>query len=448
MKLTTALNSWAKAIHPNHGAILRGMAWVILFVLIGKLMGAGKEMAVAYRYGVAAEVDAYLFVLNVVTWPTAVFFSVLTLVLVPLVSRLRYENSTCLPFWRAELLGATLLLGIVLIALTWLALDLLLRTPWSGLPPETAALAADIVPALVATVPLALLTSLFSAWMLANGWHANTLLEGVPALAIAVVILAYADGGIGALVWGTVAGTLFHVVSLALPLRRSGQLEAPRFTRDASAWPAFWQGFGVMLVGNALMNLIVMADLFFAAHLGTGSIATLSYANRILALLLGLAGTAVSRATLPVFSKAGERGGVEKLAIQWARLMLIIGAISMVVAWWLAPYAVKLLFERGAFKAEDTHAVTEVLRYGLVQLPFYFAALVLVSGLVSRGLHRWVAVGAVINLFVKVAGNFLFVPFLGVSGLILATGLMYLVSFLMLYRISLVVPTLGLRRPT
>lgn len=445
MKLSTALNTWFRTIHPNHGAILRGMAWVILFVFIGKIMGAGKEMAVAYRYGVAAEVDAYLFVLNVVNWPTAVFFSVLTLVLVPLVSRLRTEDKTFLPYWRAELLGATLLVGLALMGLTWLVLHLLLRSPWSGLPAGTAVMAVDTVPGLVATVPLALLISLFSAWMLANGRHTNTLLEGVPALVIIVVILGYVDGGIDPLVWGTVAGTLFHVISLGIPLRRIGQLEAPRFSHRSEAWPAFWQGFGVMLVGNALMNLIVMADLFFAAHLGTGSIATLSYANRILALLLGLAGTAVSRATLPVFSKAGERGGVAQLAIQWARLMLIIGAFSMLIAWWLAPYAVKLLFERGAFKTEDTQAVTEVLRYGLVQLPFYFAALVLVSGLVSRGMHRWVALGAVINLFVKVAGNFLLVPLLGVSGLILATGLMYLVSFLMLYRISLGVPRLDLR---
>ena len=54
------------------------MAWVALFVLLGSLVRAGKEMAIAYRYGVSAEVDAYLFVFNLVNWPVGVWFSVLT----------------------------------------------------------------------------------------------------------------------------------------------------------------------------------------------------------------------------------------------------------------------------------------------------------------------------------------------------------------------------------
>jgi peptidoglycan biosynthesis protein MviN/MurJ (putative lipid II flippase) len=190
-----------------------------------------------------------------------------------------------------------------------------------------------------------------------------------------------------------------------------------------------------MLAGNALMNLIAIADLFFATHLGTGAIATLSYANRMLFLILALGGTAISRATLPVFSNTqGEDSAqVHRLATRWVHLMLGLGAVAMVVVWTVAPYAVKLLFERGAFTAKDTLAVSEVLRYGAVQMPFYFAALVLVSSLVSKGKHKLVAAGAAINLVVKIAANYLLVPVLGMNGIILATGIMYMVSFAMLY---------------
>lgn len=48
------------------------MAWVALFVLLGSFARAAKEMAIAYRYGVSAEVDAYLFVFNLVSWPVGV----------------------------------------------------------------------------------------------------------------------------------------------------------------------------------------------------------------------------------------------------------------------------------------------------------------------------------------------------------------------------------------
>ena len=60
--------------HPDHHAIARGMVWVALFVLLGSLARAAKGMAIAYRYGVSAEVDAYLFVFNLVSWQVGVWF--------------------------------------------------------------------------------------------------------------------------------------------------------------------------------------------------------------------------------------------------------------------------------------------------------------------------------------------------------------------------------------
>ena len=82
-----------------------------------------------------------------------------------------------------------------------------------------------------------------------------------------------------------------------------------------------------MLVGQMMATFIGIIDQFFAAHLDTGAIATISYANRILSLILGLGATAVSRATLPVFSRIKSQGGGRQLygiAIFWVRLMIDI----------------------------------------------------------------------------------------------------------------------------
>ena len=73
------------------------------------------------------------------------------------------------------------------------------------------------------------------------------------------------------------------------------------------------------------------------------------------------------------------------------------------------------------------------MRYGAVQFPFYFAALVLVSSLVSRGLHQAVAIGAGLNLVVKCLANYLMVPKFGINGLMLATSVMCAGSFATLY---------------
>src|SRR3569832_2839191 len=59
-----------------------GFAWVSLFSLVGKVAGAAKEMAIAWRYGISETVDAFVFMFNVVNWPITVWFSVLSVVFV------------------------------------------------------------------------------------------------------------------------------------------------------------------------------------------------------------------------------------------------------------------------------------------------------------------------------------------------------------------------------
>lgn len=415
------------ATHTDHQAIAKGMAYVAMFVFIGKLAGAVKEMAVAYRYGVGAEVDAYLFVLNLISWPLGVWFSVLSVVIVPLTARMRQDAMVGLPRFRAELLGLSLLLGMTIAVITWVGLPCLMRAHWAGLPPATAALASDMLPVFTLITPLGVLIGLFSAWMLAAGRHANTLLEGIPALVIALVVLVFASHDIGPLAWGTFAGFVFHLVSLAIHLAQHGEIEAPRFTHQSPQWPAFWQGFGIMFVGQALISFIGVIDQFFAAPLGTGAIATLSYANRILALILGLGATAVSRATLPIFSQAQAQGSthVHRVATQWIRLLFILGVASMIVIWCFAPCVVRLLFERGAFTGRDTLAVSDVLRYASVQLPFFFAALVMTSYISSQRRYMLLLWSGVIGIVCKMIGNVILIHWFGINGIALSWVVVY-----------------------
>lgn len=427
MSLLDTLGTRCRIADPQHLAIFRGLLTVALFTLLGKLMSAVKEMAVAYRYGLSAEVDAYQFVYNLVSWPLGIWASVLTAVLVPLVARMRVSCPQAIPRFRAELAGFTLVLGVALALLGWLGIGVLLQFDRSGLPAHSAQLAAAALPGLILLLPLGLLVALLSAWLLAAQRHINTLLECVPTLFIAAAVLLCTGGGIGPLVWGTVAGCACHLLTLLAPMTKRCELEAPVFTRDSDQWQWFWQGFGIMLAGQALMSFTVIIDQFYAVSLGTGSLATLGYANRVLSLILGLAAIAVSRATLPVFSQASAdaNGQVYCIAAAWARLMFAAGVAVMLLSYLGAPWAIRVLFERGQFDAMDTAQVAEVLRYGLPQLPFYFASMVLVSYALSQRRYGLIGWSGLIGCGGKVLGNLLLVPRLGVNGIALATMAVY-----------------------
>ena len=411
----------------RHRQIALGFLWVGLFVFVGKLAGAAKEMAIAWRYGVSATVDAYVFVLNLIIWPVSVWFSILTVVLLPLVARLRGYADGELPRFYAEVMGLTVAIGIALGFFYWLAFPVLLRSGWLGISANSLEAALEMAGGLAILGPLGAVISLFSAWLLAEGKHRNTLFEAIPALTLLAILLVLPNSIPEPLVWGTVAGYSLQAAALGVSIHRRGGLPSPSFAQRSPAWQYFWSSIGIMSLGQTLSSLTTLIDQFFVVGLGDGAISSLNYANRILMLLMGLGATAISRATLPVFSTNSDVN-VAGLALRWTMLMFIFGVAVLLVSWPLAPWAVGLLFERGAFNSENTNSVAGILRFSLLQVVFYFPALVLVSVLVAQRRYSLFAASGAVNLVSKVAFAFFLVPHLGIQGVVLSTVLMYGVS--------------------
>jgi putative peptidoglycan lipid II flippase len=434
----------------HHRKIALGFLWVSFFVMIGKLAGAAKEMTIAWRYGVSATVDAYVFVSNLINLPVSLWFSVLSVVLIPMQARLRQQSPQVLPLFRAELLGLTLLIGITLGGTTYFLFPLLLNTGWLGLSGRALIEATAMVGPFSVLLPMGVLISLFSAWLMAIGHHRNTLLEALPALVILIALLLPPAWLPEPLIWGTVAGIALQMSALAVPLKRTGELQKPAFHFRSTAWKSFWGSFGIMAAGQALMTMTSVIDQLFAAHLEAGSIATLGYANRIVALIVALGGMAISRSTLPVFSELASHGEAPKIhfvAMRWAKLMFISGLASTALCWWFAPYVVELLFLRGAFTAEDGVAVAIIMRYLAIQFPFYFSGIVLVSLFAAQGKYVEILLAAFSALAVKVITLVFLTPLVGLSGIAFSMALMYLASMVVMLFLSKFSKSRNLNRP-
>jgi peptidoglycan biosynthesis protein MviN/MurJ (putative lipid II flippase) len=420
-----------------HRSILTALVSVAAFAVAGKLVTAVKEIAVAWRFGVSVEVDAYLFVFNLLNWVILVWFSVLTVVLIPLEARIRREAPDQLRLFRAELLGAALVLGLLTVAVAKLAIPLLLSSHLIGLPVRTVRLAREIVPGLSWLALPGMLVSLYSTWMMSGGRNANTLLEGVPSMGILVAVLV--ASGIGSLVWGTLLGVVLQLVCLAWPRVSSGEVRAPSLRISSPAWAAFVRGSTTVLAGQAILGVTTLVDQFFAAGLGEGAISSMGYATRVLGLVNGVVAIAVTRSTLPVFSRTAliDARRVRTVAIRWTTLLGLAGVAAALTGWALAPWIVRTLFEHGTFGAADTDAVATLLRFGLLQLPFYFASLVLVSLHSSRGGYRVLVVSGALGLLVKLAGIWLLVGALGLKALMISAAMMYLANMLLLLAVGL-----------
>lgn len=426
----------------DHRRIASGAMRVALFLLLGKAVGAFKEMAVAYRYGVSAVVDAYQFTMTLANWLPVTMVGTLSVVLIPVLVRLRRQDARQRARFLGELQAWTLAAGIVLGVLTYAAWPLVLTWAGMGLDEQTRAMSRELTLAFAPAAMLTLLTGISAARLRAHERHVNTLLDSVPALVIlAWVMLAASGQQVGPLLWGTLVGyTLQSVWLLWLASRADGIWARPYWGFQAQQWPELVKAAGIMLVGQVAMSFVGPLDQYTAANLGANANATLGYAARLISLLLGVGAASVGRAALPVLADIHARGDAHhgrRMALKWSLGMVAAGGVAALIGWLLAPWGVALLFERGAFTAQDTQAVAGVLRWGLVQLPFYFGVLILVQLLASQNRYRVMAVIALCNFAVKFVLNPLLAPVMGVEGIMLATGIMYASSYVCYLLVSL-----------
>ena len=195
-----------------------------------------------------------------------------------------------------------------------------------------------------------------------------------------------------------------------------------------------------MLIGQIAMSFVGPIDQYTAASLGDNANATLGYATRFISLMLGVGAASVGRAALPVLADVTRRGEAVRarsIALKWSLMMVAIGLAIAAVAAMLAPWGVSLLYERGAFSAADTERVSSVLRWGLLQLPFYFGVLVLVQLLASQNRYGLMAAIAIVNFAVKAIMNTYLASKMGVHGIMLATSCMYASSFICYFLVAL-----------
>lgn len=413
-----------------------------VFLLLGKAAGALKEMAVAWRYGVSDVVDAYQFTMTLANWLPITIVGALSVVLIPTLVRARDESRAQRHRFLAELHGIVLLLGVLLAVAIYAGWPWVLEWAGAGLDAETRRMSTELTLAFAPAAVLTLMIGVSAARLRARERHINTLLESVPAAVILIwVLLAGSGMDVGPLLWGTLIGYAIQSAWLLwLAGRADGMIGRPRLGLSSHHWPELMAAAGVMLIGQVAMSFVGPIDQYTAAHLGGNANATLGYAVRLLSLLLGLGAASVGRAALPVLADVQRRGDAERarhLALKWSVLMGGAGALVTLVGWLLAPWMVSLLFERGAFTADDTARVAEVMRWGLLQMPFYFGVLILVQLLASQNRYRIMATIAVANFLLKAVMNQVLAPVMGASGIMLATSLMYALSYVCYVAVAL-----------
>lgn len=425
-----------RAIHSNHRRIAGGALIIGLLTLVAKLFIAMREMAIAWRYGVSSTVDAYQLSLTATTWLPNMLTGVMAIILVPRLVMLQRRGEDRQSFV-AELNGSVLLLGFAIAVLTWLAAPAAATLLASNLNSRTTELTAMMIARMAPVSLFAILSGYTFARLQARERFGYSVTDAVPAFFVALFVL----GSIGSnvtqvLIVGTLCGYLLQFLALTfLTARGDPPIAGLHFRHRSNEWAPLYGSLLLMVSGQILITASIPIDQGFASRLGEGAVASLGYANRIVTLLSGLATLVVGRALLPVLSSAVAEGDFElgrRQTLQWCLLLGVAATLVSIVAWLAAPVVVRLLFQRGAFTSADTLEVSNVLKWGLAQLPFYFAGIALVQWYAATRRFRAFLIITGTALLSKVLLNAVLIPRLGLQGIMISTAGMYFVTLTLL----------------
>ncbi|WP_217208234.1 murein biosynthesis integral membrane protein MurJ [Streptomyces sp. AC550_RSS872] len=390
---------------PSRRFLARATLLSAALSMAGAVLGLGRDQTLAHLFGAGVDSDAFL-----VAWTLPEMASTLLIedgmafVLVPAFSvalarrahgvgapdPVRALVTSSLPRLCLVLAGSAALLA----ALAPQVVAVLAP----GLPDPALAVSCT---RLTATCVLSFgLAGYFSAALRA---HRDYLAPGAIYIAYNLAIIAtmfvLADRwGVRAAALGVaLGGCVMAAVQAPFLWRRiAGGREPERFSPDSG-----YDGDGGRTLAPALVCAVllftlcrqsqVLIERYFASGLPAGAISHLNYAQKVAQFPMSLA-MMVCVVTFPVVARAIAEGDLRRARDRVERDLTLMGCLvllgaAMVVA--CAPQIIQLLFQRGAFTAQDTAATAAVMRVYAVGLLGHTLVGALVRSYFSTGRTTW-----------------------------------------------------------
>ena len=376
--------------------MFRGVVTIGVWTLASRVLGFARDMLIAAMLGAGPVADAFFVALKLPNLFRRLFGEgAFNAAFVPsfagmlaaegrdAANRFAEETTAVMAFW----LG-----GLTIAGLVFMPQVMVVLAPGFAAIPEKFALAVDLTRITFPYLFLICLTALFSGVL--NGLDrfaaaaAAPVLFNVFSIVSMLALTRYLPNAGYALAWGVSLSGIAQLALLVWAVRRAGmriRLPRPRLT------PQMRELFRKMapgLVGAGVTQLNLAVDVIIASLLPPGTVALLYYADRIQQLPLGVIGTAVGTALLPLLARQVRAGEAEAAiatlnrALEFALFLTVPAALALAVS---AFPIVWVLFGRGAFDIESARLSAQALAAYALGLPAFVAVKVLAPAFFARG---------------------------------------------------------------
>jgi putative peptidoglycan lipid II flippase len=421
-----------------------GRAAVVIsaLTLITKGIGAGREVAIARRFGVGPDVDAFIFAFTLVSTAASVLGGGIATSLIPaFVTVKRAEGARSARVLAGRVLNLFVLaVGGSALAVT--ALAPVLALTFQGEVASGSSVVAKLIVLLAGPAILAgSLSHYLGALLNADRYFAAAALSPV-AIPLAMLIALVVSPGlrdIMILAGAAAIGFVGQLIILAF-------VSARRSVLPVLSWRARHSGAADVMrqcMPAALASVVLAAnpviDMMFAARLGPGSVSVLGYGSRVVAVFLSVLGYAFATVSLPHLSRLAAGGDIPGLQnacrhLAKASLLITVPITSLLVV--ASRPIVDLLYGGGAFTQSDVEVVGHVQALYVLHLPVFIIGLIFIRLINSLRGNRSLTIIAVSAVGVNVVADMVLGSWFGVAGIALSTSVVFTCTSLLAYLIA------------
>ncbi len=402
-----------------------------------KALAAVKEIAIAWRYGVSDELDAYLIAFVYVLFMVNIIGNALISSFMPTYIRVRETDGTAAAQALLANVSAWCVISMLMVCLV-LALLSSWVTPLLASGFDARKLSRTFLFAYI-MLPIPLLSGMSTLWGAVLNAHNHFKLAAFTPICVSAAVIVLVSlrgrswGGL-ALAIGTLAGYCVESIMVGRGLARHGLLPLPRVDKLNPQIKAVISQFVPLMIASSMTIGAALIDQAMAAMLAPGSVSALNYGSRPAFLIFSLS-AAVWIVALPKFSNlaaARQTVAMKRLLNHHLLAIMAVGIpLGMLLIVWSTPI-VGLLFQRGAFSPADTALVARIQACYALQTPFYIALMVMMRMLSALNRNHILMLSGAISLALNIGFNLIGIHFFGVAGIALSTSGVAMFSFVFL----------------
>lgn len=401
---------------------------VTIILLLSKLSGFLRDVALAYAYGTTLESDAFVLSQSVISIFSYLLFVAVGIAFIPIYTQLKIDG-------KPEELNAFVdstysVAGTIILAVSLLGIlgaDLVVSLLAPGFSPEAHTLGVKLTRIVLPSVFLIFLTTIQGQQLRGENRFLPSSFLAFPLNFILIAAFVFLTPYVGIEGAGAayLVGTVLQVGMLSPFVKQLGYRFRYRFDLKNPGLRKMLLLTLPILLGNTIQTIDHLVNRILASGLAEGSMSALNYSNKLSIFIVGVVSLGAGTVCYTKMSELGAKKEVEELKgflrtiINLLNLIIVPASIGMMA---LHVPLIRLVFEYGAFNAASSEITSVTLWYYSIGLVGFVLRDIITKAFYALNDSKTPMINGGIAVAIGIVANLILVQFMGIGGLALATS--------------------------